>query len=155
MLKINEIKKCLTTENDEDFEILAASNDIVFWVDWRENDENIIEYCENIIKTEKLTASVNDVDDEIGFEIIINYKDVKTKIPYKGKGSDRDTTIITLNEILKPDFEIRFCKFSDNSDTLAFLPLIHAQWIELEKEFGKQRVSKHFVEISKDSVLFG
>ncbi|WP_228277599.1 hypothetical protein [Acinetobacter dispersus] len=44
-------------------------------------------------------------------------------IPYQGEGADRDTTLKALNQILQPDYEIRFCMASDGSDTLAFLPL--------------------------------
>ncbi len=153
--KLKLIKNYLKTESDEDFEILTVEEDIGFWVDWREEDENIIEYCEDIIKTKKLSAELIETDNDIGFEIIITYKDSKHKIPYLGEGSDRDTTIITLNEVLKPDFEIRFCVASDGSDTLAFLPLKSSQWVKLENEFGAEHVAKHFTEITEESIFFG
>jgi hypothetical protein len=153
--KLNLINNYLTTESEEDFETLTAEDHIAFWVDWREEDALIIKYCEDIIKSKKLSAQLNETEDAIGFEIIISYNGNKHKIPYLGKGSDRDTTIITLNEVLKPDFEIRFCVDSDGSDTLAFLPLKSSQWTELESIFGKGKVAEHFAEITKNSVLFG
>ena len=129
--------------------------DIVMWVDWREEDDVIIQYCEDIIKTGYLAAIYNDADNEMGFDIIIDYRGQQYKIPYKGKCADRDTTIITLNEVLCPEFEIRFCADSDGGDTLAFLPLKAQQWIELEQEFGKNNVDKYFIPISKKSKMFG
>jgi hypothetical protein len=152
--KLQLIKNYLTTASDEDFEILMDEDDIAFWVDWREEDESIIGYCESIIKTGNLTTHLNDMDNETGFELLIDYNGIKHKVPYIGKGADRDTTIITLNEVIKPDFEIRFCKSSGDGDTLAFLPLTSQQWNTLENEFGKNKVTKLFVEISKTSKLF-
>jgi len=129
--------------------------DTIMWVDWREEDDAIIRYCEDIIKTGYLSATYQDVDNEIGFNIIINYKEQEYPIPYKGKEADRDTTIITLNEVLRPEYEIRFCEDSAGSDTLAFLPLKAVQWAELEKEFGTNKIEELFCKISTDSKFFG
>lgn len=126
----------------------------VMWVDWREEDDAIVQYCEDIIQTNSLSATYKNADNKMGFEIIISYKGQKYTIPYKGEGADRDTTIITLNEILRPEFEIRLCKDSIGSDTLAFLPLKAQQWLDLEKEFGTEKVEKYFGRISKDSRMF-
>lgn len=140
--------------SDAFFEIFTGAYKYIMWVDWGEEDDAIIEYCEKIIQTGELSAELNSADDPIGFEVIIIYKGERHKIHYKGKGSDRDTTLITLNEVLQPVYDIRFCKSSDGSDTLAFMPLTHQQWAELESQFGS-KVGEHFSKIDKDTVLFG
>lgn len=157
--KMTLLKSFLSaTDLSSAFYALADSDEqqeIVMWVDWREEDEYIVAHAENILQTGSLGAELNETDDAIGFEIIISYKGEKHKVPYRGDGADRDTTIITLNEILAPDHEIRFCKHSDGSDTLAFLPLDAEQWRELENEFGRERIDACFAKICKGSTMFG
>ena len=68
--------------------------------------------------------------------------------------TDRDTTIITLNEVLSPDYEIRFCIDSDGSDTLAFLPLSAKQWADLEAGVGRRKINNRFREIKRGITMF-
>jgi hypothetical protein len=128
--------------------------DIIMWVDWREEDENIVRYCEDIIKTGQLSAEVLNAENERGFDFIITFKNSKTNVPYKGNGADRDTTIRTLNTVIQPDYEIRFCKESDGNDTLAFLPLSREQWKELDAKF-KNEVDSKFKRITNETKIFG
>jgi hypothetical protein len=130
-------------------------NDIVIWVDHRDYDEDIINGMESVLQTGHLKGEmIDETDDYIGFEVIIHYKGKTHKIVYAGEGSDRDTTIIYLNEVLKPDYEIRLCIDSLGGDTLAFLTLSAKQWNELEKEFGQDKIDLLFMKITKDSKMF-
>ncbi|WP_244307354.1 hypothetical protein [Flavobacterium fluviatile] len=117
--KIEKLVKYLESEEYDDFYNL--DNDIVFWVDWRESDDAIVEYCEKCLKTNLLSAEMKQVSDDL--ELTIKYENRV----YTEKIVDRDSTIIALNVIIKPKYEIRFCKVSDGSDTLAFLPLASQQ----------------------------
>ena len=144
--KIDKLDKYLKTEEYDDFYNLGR--DIVFWVDWREEDDAIIEYCETCLKTNSLSAEIKQTSDEL--ELVITYEDSI----YKEKVIDRDSTIISLNEIIKPKYEIRFCKVSDGSDTLAFLPLANHQWKQLIEKYGEQKINQCFEPINKDSIMF-
>jgi hypothetical protein len=128
--------------------------DIVMWVDWKEEDEDIVRYCEDIIKTGQLSAEVLNAENERGFDFVITYKNSKTNVPCKGKDTDIDTTIRTLNAVIQPDYEIRFCIESDGSDTLAFLPLSREQWKELDTKFANEIISK-FKRITNKTKMFG
>jgi len=155
--KMKFLSNYLTTK-DEDFFYDNFYDDesiytIAMWIDWREEDENIINYCENILQTKQLSVETIDAENERGFDTIITYKGQQTVIPYTGKGADRDTTIKTLNETIQPDYEIRFCKESDGSDTLCFVPLTAAQWLEFETKFKKQTKQK-FEKIFNDTKIF-
>lgn len=144
--KIDKLDKYLKTEEYDDFYNLGR--DIVFWVDWREEDDAIIEYCEKCLKTNSLSAEIKQTSDEL--ELVINYENSI----YKEKVIDRDSTIISLNEIIKPKYEIRFCKVSDGSDTLAFLPLANQEWLQLIETYGEQKIGQCFEPINKDSTMF-
>jgi hypothetical protein len=155
--KIKFLSTYLTTYDGNFFQDNFYENDdidqLVMWIDWREEDENIITYCENILETKQLSVATIDAENKRGFDIIITYKRQQTTIPYKGTGADRDTTVKALNDAIKADFEIRLCKETAASDTLCLLPLSNTQWLELEKRFPKE-VADKFEKITDSTVLF-
>ena len=73
-------------------------------------------------------------------------------IPY-GEVMDRDTTIIYVNELIKPDFEIRLFIENLGSDTLGFIILDKTSWEKFEKQFNAD-VSRYFMPINKKSRIF-
>ncbi|SDJ11359.1 hypothetical protein [Chryseobacterium jejuense] len=146
MNKIDTLKKYIETESFE--ELNALNNQHIFWVDWREEDDAIVEYCEKCLHTDALKAEMNYSGDDIF--LTITYKDQT----FKEKVIDRDPTLIFLNRVLQPDYEIRFCKGSDGSDTLAFLPLSKAEWVELESIHGKEKLDRLFEIIHQETQMF-
>ena len=144
--KIEKLDKYLKTEEYDDFYNL--DRETIFWVDWREFDDAIIEYCEKCLKTNSLKAEMKEVSEDL--ELTINYEN-KT---HTEKVVDRDRTIITLNEIIQPKYEIRFCNVSDGSDTLAFLPLSNQEWGQLIEKYGEEKINKCFEPINQNSVIF-
>lgn len=125
----------------------------VFWVDWREEDDSIVSYCESILRTGVLAAKVIDVNSVNGFELYIYYGYKQVKVPLSYSGADRHITLCSLNAALKPDYEVRLCKASAGSDTLAFLPLPISVWQALENRYGKT-LEEHFYQISLKPNLF-
>ncbi len=150
------IEKYLVSKDSDFFYDNFYDNDIdaiAMWVDWREEDENIVTYCEDILQTHVLSVKTVNADHERGFETIISYKDQETFIRYRGIGADRDTTLITLNQVLHPEFEIRLCKESLGNDTLCFLPLLQEQWHFFETRYPEQ-VREKFEIITSNSKMF-
>ena len=146
MKKTDVLKKYIESESFE--ELSALNSQLIFWVDWREEDDAIVEYCEKCLNTGMLYT-----------EMVYSGEDIFLTINYKGnvfteKIIDRDPTLIFLNRILQPDYEIRFCKGSDGSDTLAFLPLSKSEWLELENIHGKEKVNSLFEVINEDTQMF-
>lgn len=160
VLKIKEItmeyiKDFLKNEDRESFDKLQENCTKLVWIDWREYDEDIINYIENVIQSGKLIGKNEDTDNKMGFNIIIEWNGKKYKISYPNEeGSDRDTTIKTLNKVIQPEYEIRLFMESLGSDTLAFVPLSKEEWEELEKEFGEEKVNYYFSKIKDNSKMF-
>ncbi|MGL5275189.1 hypothetical protein [Myroides sp.] len=145
--KIQLLEKYFETELYEDFHSLQS--DLVIWVDWSDYDDAIVEYIEKCLLTGHLTASIEDQpNDQLLLKVIYDSKEYTHIIV------DRDDTIIWLNSILMPDYEIRFCKISDGSDTLAFLPLTREHWHQLETIYTLNKINSHFEAINSDSVFF-
>ncbi len=150
------IERYLVSQDSDFFYDNFYDNDmdaVAMWIDWREEDENIITYCEDILQTNVLSVNIKNADNERGFDTIISYHGQETFIPYKGVGADRDTTLITLNQILQPEFEIRLCKESLGNDTLCFLPLSQQQWSFLDTKYPKQVIEK-FEIITPNAKMF-
>lgn len=136
------------------FEVFDGRYDIIMVVDWGEEDDAIITSCEKILETGKLSAKFEAADNKQGFTITIQLVEKTLLIPYQGEGADRDTTLRALNEILHPDYEIRFCKASDGSDTLEFIPLPQKIWHQLDLKYA-EKMDDMFARFEHDSVFFG
>lgn len=135
------------------FEVFDGRYDIVMVVDWGEEDDAIITYCEKILETGQLSAKFEAADNKQGFTITIQLGEKTLLIPYQGEGADRDTTLRALNEILHPEYEIRFCKASDGSDTLEFIPLPQKLWHQLDLKYA-EKMDDLFARFEHDSVFF-
>jgi simple sugar transport system ATP-binding protein len=136
----------------EDFLFEEFPKEFLLRLDRREDDAAVVRCCEDILRTGSLAVEINDTNDALGFELIVSHKDKKRKAPYQEEKADknaRNTMIATLNEVLMPDYEIRFCEHSDGSDTSAFLPLSTEQWRELENEFGQEHLDYCFSKVTR------
>jgi hypothetical protein len=130
---------------DGDFE-----HEFVLWVDHREDDENIPNLCELILQTGNLDACWAGKG---ALDLIILFRGVVHRIRYPNGFADRDTSIIALNKILQPEFELRYCTASDGSDTAAFLPLTRKEWLALEMRFD-DRLDRLFKKVRDDFAQF-
>ena len=121
-------------------------------IDWREYDEDIVKYFNKAIGN---TISVRREDNKklYGNDIILIYKDKSMIIPYQEK-MDRDTTIKSINELIKDDFSIRLLVDSAEDDTLSFCVLPNEQWEMLEKEFGKNNLNRYFIKVTPKIKMF-
>lgn len=144
---MDKIRDFLRNGSSESFEILSA-DDRVFWVDWREEDDAIIGYCRAALQTDRLEGECR------GDDIVIIFDGKETVIPYPQEFADRDTTLITLNKVMKPAYEVRFWLDTVGADTLAFLALPVSSWELLETEFKPEKVRHHFALIEEDSRMF-
>lgn len=152
-MDIARITNLLDAPTEKNLNALLDSQDTVFWVDWREEDDAIVTYCEEILKTGQLMAEVHHIEKSPGFELTITYKQTTVIVPLVIGPADRHITLVTLNQTISADFEIRFCLDSAGSDTLAFLPLPNVIWRELEKKYGST-LDQHFARIHRKPNLF-
>ncbi len=150
---LTEIRDALRQNTATAFESLMDNEEICFLVDWREEDDAIIEYCEGILQTGQLSAEVVDTDNLLGFAVYISYGDKRVEVPLKGEVADRHITVHTLNQLVLPAYEIRYLTASNGSDTAAFVPLASDDWSVIEKEFP-EAVKENFTQIEESVNLF-
>ena len=126
----------------------------VVWIDHREYDEDIVRYSEKLLNTGKLSAKCIDADNELGYDLIICYDGKEMTVPFDISDVSRDTTLCTLNALIRPDYEVRLWMDSIGGDTLAFIPLSADNWKKLESEFGKEKVLYHFPVMNENERMF-
>jgi len=131
-MKLNVVRELLSSPSADAVQAFLDDESTVFWIDWRQEDETIAESCE-------LTLNTGSLDGEL--------------IEKTDDGSDYHVEILTINRVLNPDYEIRFCIDSDGSDTLGFVALSPNDWNALREQFG-DLVDKHFYQIADTPNLF-
>lgn len=124
----------------------------VVWVDWREDDSDLIEYFNDLMK-EPIEVQMLDNAQPYGDDILLKKGDKACQIPYQ-EVMDRDTTIKYFNDCIQPEYEIRWFVESLGSDTLGFVLLPSHDWQALAEEFGNIKVEKDFLPITLESKMF-
>lgn len=124
----------------------------VIWVDWREDDSDLIKYFNDLMK-EPVEVQMLDNGKPYGDDILLKKGEKEFLIPYQGV-MDRDTTIKYFNDCIKPEYEIRWLVESLGSDTLGFVLLPSHEWQSLAEEFGNIKVEKDFLPITLESKMF-
>jgi hypothetical protein len=152
-MNLELIESVLASPTAENIQALLDDEATVFWVDWRQEDESIAESCETILQTGALSGELVNVATGEGFEVYLNYRGQRHKVPLTYSGADRHVALCALNDVLRPEYEIRFCIDSHGSDTLAFLPLASDQWADLEHRYG-DAVGQRFYQFAASPNLF-
>ena len=150
MKQINEAIKAFLA-NPQNVDQFYESQALIE-VDWREYDEDIVEYFNKAIGN-MISVCREDNKKPYGDDIILIYKDKSVRIPYQEK-MDRDTTIKSINEVIKDDFSIRLLVDSAEDDTFAFCVLPNEQWEMLEKEFGGNNLNRYFIKVTPKIKMF-
>lgn len=150
MNKSNEVIKDFLA-NPQNTDQLWESNALIE-IDWRDYDEDVVKYFNQAIGN-MISVRMENNKKPYGNDIILIYKDRQLKIPYQEK-MDRDTTIKSINEVIKDDFSIRLLVDSAEDDTFAFCVLPNEQWKMLEKEFGGNNLNRYFIKVTPKIKMF-
>ena len=150
---IKLIKQLIKTATAEAAEELMDDPETAFWIDRREGPENIIPACEEILKTGHLAVSNPQGAGKNALSVFVQYKNKQKKINLGYSVNNKTKTLITLNQILAPDFEVRYWDAKIPARTKPFVVLATVDWNMLEKEFGK-KLHKHFHVINESTNMF-
>jgi hypothetical protein len=132
-----EILDAVRNDDDDAFVELASNKECCFAVDWREEDRYIVQDCESILRTGRLRA------EWVGDELFVTFGTKRLRAPLTESAADRHITLLTLNEALSPEFEVRMLYASVGNDTGVFVPLASDGWSTLERE-ACEVVSRRF-----------
>jgi hypothetical protein len=119
----------------------------IFWVDWREADDDIVRFAAAAMGRSDLAPEWRDD----GLHIVFEGR--RTPVPLEQKPGEQDVTLAALNRAISPGYEVRWVRASEGGDTLAFQVLPNGDWGALEAEFG-DAVDRAFARLDIRRPLF-
>ncbi|MFZ6656550.1 polymorphic toxin-type HINT domain-containing protein [Undibacterium sp. TJN19] len=146
-------RKLISDPNDQIIKQLFQGVDGVFWVDWREADEVIIDLAAKLIGNDELSHEWNND------KLMVKFRGKLTEVPLKFEPGEQYITLVTLHEALYPEYEIRYIKASQGGDAIAYMVLKRETLFELDAEFGTkvadtlqkvERGSAHFKQAAQE-----
>jgi hypothetical protein len=133
----------------EDWQLLF-DRDAFFTVCSGAEISETIEQLNNLLPERfHLTSICTPADNSAGFSDKITYSGKTLSVPYVGSGEDSLIAVLTINELLGDEIDIRLSYDSLGNSDHSFLPLAHTTWTELEAKFGIDLVNKRFVSLPK------
>ncbi|OBR66513.1 hypothetical protein A7K91_03445 [Paenibacillus oryzae] len=155
MSVLQPIIQFLQHSSDESVVEDFFEHESLIWIDWREEEGDIIQYFnDQLPESHQIKCEITDIDKPRGVDIVLSSGDRKLTIPFADDRTDRDSAIRAMQEMIAPQYQIRWFMSSLGSDTLAFLLLSTEQWVELEKQFEKEKLEFYFQPITSESVIF-
>ncbi len=115
-------------------QFVAYDGEGVIDVDWREEDDAIIEYVSAQIPEAGLAYEWADNDTEL----VAVYKGNKTRLGLTQSLRDRSIVIRGLNRVLQDDYELRVFTHSFQSDTLTLYVKPRQWWAEMDALFPER-----------------
>jgi len=153
-MKLDIVTKLLSSPSADAVGAFLEDESVVFWIDWRQEDETIADSCELVLNTGSLGGEmIDNTDDDCPYHVEITYNSKRERVPLTFSESDRHLTLLAINRVLHPDYEIRLCISASDGDTLGFVALPTTDWNALHIQFDGL-VDKHFYRISKTPNLF-
>jgi hypothetical protein len=123
-------------------------DDLFFFVDWREEEENIPVYCDALIGPGLVSATWS------GEDLVFACDERSVVVPLTHSPADRHIALLSLNEVLAPRFEVRFVWASTGADTVALLPLPAQDWQSLLNEHGAAALDRAFMKLQQAPNVF-
>jgi hypothetical protein len=142
-----EILAAVRSDDDAAFDALISNEDSCIIVDWGAFDEDIVRDCESVLGTGRLSAEW--IDDHL----FVIFGSKRLRVPLTESVADRHITLLTLNEALSPEFEVRMLYASVGNDSGTFVPLRSDAWAALEQE-AEEVVSRRFHKLRKHPNAF-
>ena len=117
-------------------------------INWGEETEEIVSCWNRIFPgVLEVTCTAVDATNPAGFTHKFSCKGRTSEAPYTGTRNDCFIALLALNQVVKHDVDMRFCKDSVGNSDLCFLPLPPADWMRLESEFGAETLAGRFLSL--------
>ena len=131
-------------------------NENIFWVDWREYDEDIVSYVNDELSEEdQIEWATTPSEKEGALDIVILKKDEKEAvIPYAEDAWDRDTTLKSIGKFIDDKYKLSWFKPSLGGDTLSFAVIGNEDWEKLAAEFGEEKLKFYFSPVTEENAMF-
>ena len=150
-----EIRTFLADNPIENIETFF-DNENIFWVDWREYDEDIVSYVnDELSEADQIEWKTIPSEKEGALDTVILKKDEKEAvIPYAEDAWDRDTTLKSIGKFIDDKYKLCWFKPSLGGDTLGFVVIENEGWEKLITEFGEEKLKYYFSPVTEENEMF-
>lgn len=150
----NLLYRYLKSPTDNQLEEELRNSDTLFWIDWREYDEDVVQMVNHYLKdADQIAYQILDCPAPRGFDLLLRYHQKEVITPYLADGADRDTTLRTISQLISVDYSLRWYMASLGSDTLAFCLLPNETWRHFEETFSQEHVYFYFAPVINQSMF--
>ncbi|MEM9347393.1 MAG: hypothetical protein AAGB26_12325 [Planctomycetota bacterium] len=111
----------------------------IFSVDWRADETEVVDDCATCLGLDSLSAEWS----EDGESVTVSYNGTKTEVP---NTDNRYAIVIALNQLLQPEYEIRYMVVSHGTDTACFAVLTASDWNDLDAQ-AEEAVKENFIQL--------
>lgn len=134
------LRRALAANTPTAFYRLQDNDLVCFQVDWRNDDADTVKDCAALLPDlppGALTAAWVPTTDPaaINPDLVITYCGAAYQVPLRHSFDDRHLTLLALNAILAPDYEIRDVASSHDGDTRCYIVLSAGAWTYLAAEY--------------------
>ena len=152
---IEQIRTFLSDNPIENIETFF-DNENIFWVDWREYDDDIVSYVNDELSEEdQIEWATIPSEKEGALDTVILKKDEKEAIiPYDEDKWDRDTTLKSIGKFIDDKYKLCWFKPSLGGDTLGFVVIENDGWNKLIAEFGEEKLKYYFSPVTEENEMF-
>ena len=152
---IEQIRTFLSDNPIENIETFF-DNENIFWVDWREYDEDIVSYVnDELSEADQIEWKTIVSEKEGALDTVILKKDEKEAIiPYDEDKWDRDTTLKSIGKFIDDKYKLCWFKPSLGGDTLGFVVIENEGWEKLITEFGEEKLKYYFSPVTEENEMF-
>ena len=150
-----EIRTFLADNPIENIETFFDSENI-FWVDWREYDEDIMSYVNDELSEEDQIEWKTIPSEKEGVldTVILKNDEKEAVIPYDEDAWDRDTTLKSIGKFIDDKYKLCWFKPSLGGDTLGFVVIENEDWEKLIAEFGEEKLKFYFSPVTEENAMF-
>ena len=152
---IEQIRTFLSDNPIENIETFF-DNENIFWVDWREYDEDIVSYVnDELSEADQIEWKTISSEKEGALDtVILKNHEKEAIIPYAEDAWDRDTTLKSIGKFIDDKYKLCWFKPSLGGDTLGFVVIENDGWEKLITEFGEEKLKYYFSPVTEENEMF-
>lgn len=108
----------------------------VFWVDWRQDMDEIVANCKQALQVRRLSTQRVRPHADADVMTYVRYQNERVRVPTHSTRAGRDSALRSLDELVRPRYEIRVSADCLGHDAMAFIAMSAVRWSVLDARYG-------------------
>ncbi|MDE1144396.1 hypothetical protein [Paraburkholderia tropica] len=127
----------------EDWQLLRH-RDAFLTVDWGLDTEEIVGQWNHLLDPEHMISLPAPV---AALTVRLSYKGHTSDVTYRASREDCFIVVVAIAQLANAEIDTRLCRDSLGNSDLCFLPLLRAEWSQLEEAYGTAALDQRFAQL--------